>query len=67
MEFVKVSDRAYVNLNNVFYVTLCHCDIDNYKWAFWSMDGHEDHYVYSQSFSTREEAEEWLENLLSRR
>ncbi len=64
MNFVKVNDDTYVNLNNVFYVTLCPCDTGDYRWVFWSTDGQEDHYVYSKSFTTEEQAENWIATIL---
>lgn len=63
MKFVEVDNDVFVNLDNVFNVSISPYSQNKYIWVFYSIDNSDDYSVYSRTFDSREEAREWLFNL----
>ena len=63
MKFVEVDNDVFVNLDNVFNVSISPYSKNKYIWVFYSIDNSDDYSVYSRTFNSREEAREWLFNL----
>ncbi len=64
-KIVKINDGDYINLDNVFYVRI-KVGGNKFYWDFYKDDPIEHYPRQSCYFDSKEQAEEWLENLIKK-